>query len=158
MHKIGAIALPFGITAALLMSAGAAGKYAANKPAAAGWPTTLNVMDDGYPQAGDPCRRLGESAATSNYLDDSATLIGCPNQISAASIAGKVVGQIEGVTLVSVPNGDTMTPGDGDGHRAQRSPAPNTMPLQRSPARAWAVRQPRARQAYRAARTLSPLT
>lgn len=74
------------------------------------WPVSLNVMGNGYPSDGDPCRRLGESAAVSDYLDDSATLIGCPgNQGAEAAQAqvrdrsARVVGTVDGVTLLSVP-------------------------------------------------------
>jgi hypothetical protein len=77
------------------------------------WPKGLRVLGDGYPRPGDPCRRLGETELTVNYLDDSAQLVGCPGAATAAptlaitaSLHGRVVGAVEGVTLVSVPQGD----------------------------------------------------
>lgn len=82
--------------------------------AAAPWPTTLSVVGDGFPKTGDPCRIIGESEATVNYLDDSATLAGCLSAGDAAKLGGKVVATVDGVTLVSVPNG-SATGGDGDG-------------------------------------------
>jgi hypothetical protein len=77
------------------------------------WPSGLNVMGDGYPNPGDPCRRIGESAATVNYLDDSAILIGCPGTSRdepAAALTratdGHVVGAVQNVTLISISLGD----------------------------------------------------
>lgn len=78
------------------------------------WPASLNVMGDGFPNAGDACRRIGETEATVNYLDDSATLAGCLSADDAAKLGGTVVGTVDGVTLVSVPN-TVAIPGDGDG-------------------------------------------
>ncbi|WP_271679812.1 hypothetical protein [Thermomonas mangrovi] len=82
--------------------------------APATWPASLNVMGDGFPNAGDACRRIGETEATVNYLDDSATLAGCLSADEAAKLGGTVVGTVDGVTLVSVPN-TAAIPGDGDG-------------------------------------------
>jgi hypothetical protein len=76
------------------------------------WPASLNVFGDGFPKAGDPCRRVGESAATIDLLDDSAILVGCFGDAATASVAaiiaagGKVVGSVDGVTLISIPQGD----------------------------------------------------
>ena len=82
------------------------------------WPDTLRVLGDGYPKAGDPCRRIGETAATVDYLDDSATLVGCPGDASSVAAqalagSGKVVGTHAGVTLISVAAGDA-NPGLGN--------------------------------------------
>ena len=82
--------------------------------AAVTWPASLNVMGDGFPDSGDACRRIGESEATVNFLDDSATLAGCLSADDAAKLGGTVVATVEGVTLVSVPDKAAMA-GDGDG-------------------------------------------
>lgn len=79
------------------------------------WPTSLTIVGDGYPVSGAPCRRIGETAATVDFLDDSAALVGCPSPEDAAKLGGKVVATIEGVTLVSVPGDRAAMLGDGDG-------------------------------------------
>lgn len=73
---------------------------------AASFPESLRVIGDGYPASGGLCRRLGESAATSDWLDASAVLVGCPTEGSAMALGGKVVGKVEGITVVSIPTGD----------------------------------------------------
>jgi len=77
------------------------------------WPASLPVFGDGFPKPGDACRRVGESAATVNYLDHTAALVGCLSADDATTLGGTVVATIDGVTLVSVPNAAAV-PGDGD--------------------------------------------
>lgn len=74
------------------------------------WPEGLNAFGDGYPEAGDPCRRLGESALTIDYLDHTAVLVGCPGGRASKEAAdlietenAEVVAEVEGVTLLSIP-------------------------------------------------------
>lgn len=70
------------------------------------FPEGLKVMEGGYPYVGGPCRLLGETFATSELLDDSADLLGCPPdamQDPRVRASGRVVGEYEGVVLVSVP-------------------------------------------------------
>lgn len=74
------------------------------------FPDGLKVMSEGYPYPGGPCRLLGETFATSELLDDSADLLGCPaDAMTDPKVAGlgRVVGQFEGVVLVSVPKSAT---------------------------------------------------
>lgn len=90
---------------------------AATTAVAAAIPASLAPFGEGYPNAGDPCRRLGESAATANWLDDSAILVGCPTAEAAAALGGKVLASVEGVTVATVPTGDAnagMGAADGD--------------------------------------------
>jgi hypothetical protein len=79
---------------------------AASAAVTAAIPASLAPFGEGWPKAGDPCRRLGESAATANWLDDSAVLVGCPTVEAAALLGGKTLATVEGVTVVSVPMGD----------------------------------------------------
>jgi hypothetical protein len=94
--------------AACQQNAGATAGEAATATSASGaevaWPATLRLIGDGYPNSGDPCRRIGESAATVNFLDDSADLAGCRQADDAARLGGKIVGVVDGITLVSVPS------------------------------------------------------
>jgi hypothetical protein len=101
----------FAATVVALVSGGGLPAMAADGPTPFAWPASLAAFGDGYPAAGDVCRRLGESAATSEYLDHMATLVGCPGARDSASaraivqrLHGRVVGETDGVTLISVPN------------------------------------------------------
>lgn len=90
----------------------------AEAPAAAtaqsAWPASLVVVGDGFPGPGDPCRIIGETAATIDYLDHTATLAGCLSADDAAALGGRLVATVDGVTLVSVPTAAPRA-GDGDG-------------------------------------------
>jgi hypothetical protein len=84
---------------------------AANAPEPFAWPASLVPMGNGYPNEGNACRLLGESPATADYLDHTATLIGCPGGADSASVRAilvdhraHVVGKAEGVTLISISN------------------------------------------------------
>jgi hypothetical protein len=66
-------------------------------------PAMLAPFGDGFPKSGDVCRKLGESPATSNWLDDSAQLVGCPGSVSALKLGGRIVDVVKGVVMVSIP-------------------------------------------------------
>ncbi len=82
-------------------------------PAAAAaftWPASLKPFGDGFPHAGDPCRRLGESPAVSEYLDHTSLLVGCPGPADAPPAAsllsggrGKLLTSVDGVTVIVLP-------------------------------------------------------
>jgi hypothetical protein len=67
------------------------------------WPNTLTPLGDGFPASGAPCRRVGESAATIDFLDHTTILVGCPTQDDAIRLGGKVIATVDGITLVSIP-------------------------------------------------------
>jgi len=63
---------------------------------------------DGYRATDDPCRRVGETAATVNLLDDAADLVGCPESSSedadfAAQFGVTPIAVIDGIRLYSIP-------------------------------------------------------
>jgi hypothetical protein len=70
-------------------------------------PSQLALFGPGYPNAGDPCRRAGESAFTGQYLDDAADLVGCPPGTDPGLFAftynARQVAQLDGWYLFSVP-------------------------------------------------------
>jgi hypothetical protein len=63
----------------------------------------LTPLGDGFPASGAPCRRVGESAATIDFLDHTTILVGCPTQDDAIQLGGKVIATVDGITLVSIP-------------------------------------------------------
>ena len=72
--------------------------------------TTLPFFGMGYRAEGDPCRRLGESAETIDYLDHTADLVGCPVNMDTLDAfvletnASEVFRQ-DGFVVYSVPTG-----------------------------------------------------
>lgn len=86
-----------------------AGPFPATAHEPQSWPSSLRPFGEGYPSVGDLCRRLAESPATNNYLDDSADLVGCPTEAAAKQLGGRIVGVVAGITLVSVPTRSRAT-------------------------------------------------
>ena len=105
------------------------------------WPASFVVLGDGYPHSGDACRRLGESAATANYLDHRAMLIGCPGSNNSADVRAilghqrhaRVVGHADGVTLISIATEGTPVDSQKTLTPENQSPitASGTLPCER---------------------------
>lgn len=70
-------------------------------------PAGVPLFGPGYRNAGDLCRRAGESAFTNQFLSDSADLVACPPgadpRLFAFETGGKEVGRRDGWILFSVP-------------------------------------------------------
>lgn len=69
--------------------------------------TDLPIFGDGYRADGDQCRRVGESDATGEFLDDAADLVACPEDMEnlglfAIETGGIEVARIDGFVLYSV--------------------------------------------------------
>ncbi len=72
--------------------------------------TSLPVFGDGYPEPGAPCRRVGESAQTIDFLDDTRDLVGCPEAWAgraayARSVNAEEMMRQDGWVLYSIPRG-----------------------------------------------------
>ena len=72
--------------------------------------TSLPFFGDGYPATGSLCRRLGESAATANYLDHTADLVGCPATMDGleafvSDTGAREVFKQDGYVVYSIPSG-----------------------------------------------------
>ncbi len=70
-------------------------------------PAPLGVFGSGYPNAGDACRRAGETSFTNQFLDDASDLVACPPGtdpgLFAFTFSARQMAQLDGWTLFSVP-------------------------------------------------------
>ncbi|MGY6410543.1 MAG: hypothetical protein ACXIUV_05890 [Alkalilacustris sp.] len=70
-------------------------------------PAPLGVFGTGYPNAGDACRRAGETSFTNQFLDDASDLVACPPGtdlgLFAFTFSARQMAQLDGWTLFSVP-------------------------------------------------------
>ncbi|GAB93498.1 hypothetical protein [Gordonia rhizosphera] len=88
-------------------------------------PVMLAPFGPGYPNEDSGCRRLGESPQTSQWLDDSAILVGCTTDAAARALHGTIVAVVGGITIVSIPMGDA--------NADMRPEASSTTPQHRPP-------------------------
>lgn len=107
------------LLAAMVLASGCSGQRATKTDENASaessvfiWPGSLNVVGDGFPTPDAPCRRLGESAATIDFLDDRKELVGCPTRLDAEKLGGQILKAVDGVTLVSVHSKNALTISD----------------------------------------------
>ena len=68
----------------------------------------LPFLGDGYPQAGDECRRLGENEYTAEFLDHTADLVACPEDYAGldefvVSNNADMLDRTQGHVVLSVP-------------------------------------------------------
>ncbi|MFK7870231.1 MAG: hypothetical protein AB8B58_13450 [Roseobacter sp.] len=67
----------------------------------------LPAFGDGYPTAGDPCRRLGENDLTRQWLDHTRDLVGCPTGTAASALSARAGAQslatIDDTVILSLP-------------------------------------------------------
>ncbi|MDW4497350.1 hypothetical protein R5H30_05100 [Sulfitobacter sp. D35] len=71
---------------------------------------SLPFFGTGYRFMNDSCRRLGEDDYTNQFLDDSADLVGCPEDMENLGVFVTDTGAIEvdrreGFVIYSVPRG-----------------------------------------------------
>ena len=71
-------------------------------------PEPLPLFGTGYRAEGDPCLRVGENSYTNQFLDDSADLVACPEDMEnlgvfALDTGGVEVARRDGYVLYSVP-------------------------------------------------------
>ena len=71
-------------------------------------PDALPFFGNGYRFDGDACRKLGESSATQDYLDDAADLVGCPDDLENLGVfvidtGAREVVRRDGYVIFSVP-------------------------------------------------------
>jgi hypothetical protein len=70
--------------------------------------TDLPFFGEGYRDAADSCRRVGESNFTNQFLSDSADLVGCPVALTdlptfVAQTGAVLVAEVGPTNLYSVP-------------------------------------------------------
>ena len=73
-------------------------------------PTALPLFGEGYRFKGDACQRVGEDAFTNQFLDDSADLVACPEDLENLGVfvidfSAVEVAHRDGYVLYSVPRG-----------------------------------------------------
>ena len=83
---------------------------AACAPEPAPLTSDLPFFGDGYRFKGDACRNLGESPATAEYLDHTADLVGCPEDLENLGVFvidynAQEVARQDGYVIYSIPRG-----------------------------------------------------
>lgn len=98
------------LAAAALSSCGPSDQDRIDRLAPDDWPEQLNVVGEGYPAKGDPCRQLGSSAAVARWVAEGTELIGCPTSRDANELGeAQIVGEVAGYTILALRSAEEET-------------------------------------------------
>jgi len=89
-----------GIAAIALIGSGCS-QEEAPAPLVIVFPDSLNPIGDGYPAAGDRCRRLAASPSIARWLTRYSELVGCPENADADQIDGIKVGIVDDFVILA---------------------------------------------------------
>ena len=81
-------------------------------PLVIAFPDSLNPIGDGYPAAGDRCRRLAASPSIARWLTRYSELVGCPENADADQIDGIKVGIVDDFVILAPTPPEAEAPSD----------------------------------------------
>ncbi len=100
-----------GLATVSLVSSGCS-QEEAPAPLAIVFPDSLNPIGDGYPSAGDRCRRLAASPSTAHWLAEYSEIVGCPENADVDQIDAIKVGMVDDFVILALTPTEVEVPND----------------------------------------------